>query len=107
MRPASLAVISLVSAVLGAGAALAIAKGSGWFGGTKTVVAESTSSVPAGARLPRIQPLLGARFDPARIYSERSPGVVTIYASFGDGASSQGSGFVVSPAGYVLTSSHV
>jgi S1-C subfamily serine protease len=57
-------------------------------------------------------PLPGKGFDPERIFAERSPGVVTIFAYFGDPSStattvSQGSGFVISPKGYVVTNSHV
>jgi S1-C subfamily serine protease len=55
---------------------------------------------------------LGRSFDPARIYERSSPGVVTIFALFepGDDPGShvaQGSGFVVSRQGHVLTSAHV
>ncbi|MFN2470851.1 MAG: S1C family serine protease [Gaiellaceae bacterium] len=50
------------------------------------------------------------RFEPARIYAARSPGVVTIYSFFGPGGeehAAQGSGLVASREGYVLTSAHV
>jgi S1-C subfamily serine protease len=51
-------------------------------------------------------------FEPQRLFAQRSPGVVTIFAYFGDPASqdtqlSQGSGFVISRRGYILTNSHV
>src|SRR5207245_10725673 len=37
----------------------------------------------------------------------RSPGVVTIYSEFGGSSEAQGSGFVVTRSGLILTSSHV
>jgi 2-alkenal reductase len=55
------------------------------------------------------RPLLGNSFDPARIYAARSPGVVTVFAFFekANRHAAQGSGFVVSERGYILTSAHV
>ena len=52
-------------------------------------------------------PLIGNRFNPAAIYARTTPGVVTIDAVFGDGERAQGSGFVVSEQGHVMTNSHV
>jgi S1-C subfamily serine protease len=115
MRAGPLAALIVGAAVLGGGVALGIGKGAGWVdGGTKTVVVASPSQPAA---LPEkassnVAPLPGKGFDPQRIFAERSPGVVTIFAYFGDPADegtqvSQGSGFVTSASGYVLTNSHV
>jgi 2-alkenal reductase len=116
MRLPALAVVTVAAAVVGGGVALGIGKGTGWLDqGTKTVVvrtaAPRTAALPASATS-KASPLPGKGFEPERIFAERSPGVVTIFAYFGDPSSSasavsQGSGFVISPNGYVLTNSHV
>src|SRR5918912_474070 len=117
MRPAWLATIALLCACLGAVVALAVGRGAGWIGDGST----DTVAVPSPAQ-PRpvsaqtsvgssAKPLIGNGFDPAKLYSRRSAGVVTIYAFFGDQQAAtqaqQGSGFVISKRGYILTSSHV
>jgi S1-C subfamily serine protease len=117
MRAGPLAAVILVAAVLGGGAALGIGKGAGWLDrGTRTVVVNARNSTVPSALPARassnVGPIPGKGFDPQRIFAERSPGVVTIFAYFGDPSSetteiSQGSGFVISPKGYVLTNSHV
>lgn len=116
MRPAWLAVIALLSAGLGAVAALAIGRGAGWIGtATDTIFVQSPAQPRTAAARTVLRstakPLAGSGFDPARLYTRRAAGVVTIYAFFGDQqtatAASQGSGFVVSERGYILTSSHV
>jgi S1-C subfamily serine protease len=110
------AALALAAAVLGGVAVLGIAAGAGWVGKqTKTVVVNAKglstpAALPAAARS-TAKPLVGGTFDPAKIYAQRSPGVVTIFALFGDADNpteeAQGSGFVISPKGYILTNSHV
>jgi 2-alkenal reductase len=117
MRPAWLATIALLCACLGAVAALAIGRGAGWIGETATnTVVVPTPAQPRAVSAQTIlgsagKPLPGNGFDPAKVYAQRAAGVVTIYAFFGNQRAateaSQGSGFVVSKHGYILTSSHV
>jgi 2-alkenal reductase len=112
MRASAIAVVAVVSAIVGGVAALALARASGIVDdSTETVVVETTAaSSPAAGSKPT--PDLGRAFDPARIYERSSPGVVTIFALFEPGDDrenhvAQGSGFVVSRQGHVLTSAHV
>jgi 2-alkenal reductase len=115
MRTGALAVVALVAAALGAALALVVAATGGWIGddaeGVRTVVVPrlvtdtaGTTSTSGGATA---VPLTGNGFDPARIYATRSSGVVTIYSYFSGSERAQGSGFVVSREGHVLTNSHV
>jgi S1-C subfamily serine protease len=116
VRTPAAVVLAVAAAVLGGAVALGIAAGAGWVGKqTKTVVVNAQglskpAALPAAARS-TAKPLVGGAFDPAKIYAQRSPGVVTIFAVFGDPDNpteeAQGSGFVISPKGYILTNSHV
>ncbi|HEV8461149.1 MAG TPA: trypsin-like peptidase domain-containing protein, partial [Gaiellaceae bacterium] len=75
---------------------------------TKTVVVTTRpSSGDAGAPVVVAKPLVGNGFQPAQIYRRRGAGVVTIISYFDNGNAGQGSGFVVSPTGVILTNSHV
>jgi S1-C subfamily serine protease len=111
VRAAPLAAIAVACALLGGIAALALAKATGWLDSSSTTTVFRSAPVLEGAAAPVSagaagKPLAGNGFDPARIYARRSAGVVTIIAAFGS-QGAQGSGFVVSPKGYILTSSHV
>jgi S1-C subfamily serine protease len=113
LRTGPFAAVAVACALLGGIAALGVGKLTGWTDSSSTTtvfraapVDQSTGSAATAAVGPAAKPLSGNGFSPSTIYSHRSPGVVTIVSVFGT-ERAQGSGFVVSPRGYILTSSHV
>lgn len=113
-RTSPLVLVALAAAVLGGSLSLLGAKVTGLADGpTNTVyVPRDARELGPGPNEPAsasARPLLGNRFDPSRIYAARSAGVVTVFAFFDESEphGAQGSGFVVSESGYILTSAHV
>ena len=115
MRPGAVVAVALAAALVGGVVAAILADRTGLAdGGATDTVFVSGGSVaqPIEGQLPRTaKPVLGNGFDPAAIYRSRNAGVVTVYSYFdnrpaGDHAA-QGSGFVVSERGEILTSAHV
>ena len=93
--------------------ALLGAKATGFAHSDRTVVVrEQAPSGDAGTPVIVAKPIAGNGFQPAQIFARRAAGVVTIVSYFdgstaGGTAAGQGSGFVVSSTGNVLTSAHV
>jgi S1-C subfamily serine protease len=115
VRPGAVAAVALAAALVGGLLSVLIVDGTGLADGnsTQTVVVSGDGALPVERRLPAngAKPLLGNGFEPAAIYRSRSAGVLTVYSYFDQRPPSehaaQGSGFVVSSRGEILTSAHV
>ena len=114
-RSASLVLVVLAAAVLGGAISLARREGDR---ARRTAVRarstcrpmrESSGSAPTSRSLRAPARCSATASTRSRIYAARSPGVVTVFAFFDktDRHGAQGSGFVVSESGYILTSAHV
>jgi len=107
-RRAELAAVLLASAALALGACGGEDSGSD---GSETTVASSGNP----SKTVVVQSRSGA-FDPQAVYQQAAPGVVTIRSIFSGGgttllgggrSAAQGSGFVISDAGEIVTNAHV
>jgi 2-alkenal reductase len=114
MRASAVGLVSFLSAVVGAATVLAVASLGGLVGTSPETVVLPPPPPPEPVAAPvaePVRPLDGGQFDPGRIYEERLDGVVTVYAHFTPGrgptGGGQGSGFVASADGHILTNTHV
>jgi S1-C subfamily serine protease len=116
VRPRAVVAVAFAAAAVGGVLSVLLIDRTGLAdgGSTETVV------VPGGTTAQPIEdrpqersarPLIGNGFDPAAIYRSRSAGVVTVYSHFDNRPPeerlAQGSGFVISKRGEILTSAHV
>src|SRR4029453_1426048 len=90
-RPGAIAVVAVVSALLGGTLALAFGKAVGWVDddGSRietVLVQNQDDATPAADRVEgnAAKPLVGNGFDASELYRKRAAGGVTIYALFRD-----------------------
>ncbi len=105
--------MSRLRLILAAGAAAALIAGCGGDDDGEETAASAAGTTTTEQVV--VQAADGGDFYPAQIYKDVSPGVVTITSVFDDGtdavlggaAAGQGSGFVVSTEGEIVTNAHV
>ena len=82
MRPTLVVALCVLAALAGAGGAIvAVESGGGADGGAQTVLVREPlvrSSLPATVIVSK--PVLARGFSPQKIYTERNPGVVTVFS---------------------------
>ena len=111
MRPSLVALLCVLAALVGGAGVLVGAEHGGWLRGPQMVLVRTPLARAGPATIVVSKPVLARGFAPQRIFAERAPGVVTVFAYYGSNPDGtvleQGSGFVVSRAGIVLTAAHV
>jgi S1-C subfamily serine protease len=112
VRPRYVACLCFLAALVGAAGVLVAAERGGWLHGTQMVLVRTPlERTGAPSTIVISKPVLSRGFQPQRIFDERAAGVVTVFAYYGSPGDSsvveQGSGFVVSRSGVILTAAHV
>ena len=101
------ALVVIAAALAGALAVVGMGVVAGGHGKTETVIVHAPAPAVSAPAAVRIVPRTATGLSAARIFALRSPGVVTVFSYFADGSAAQGSGFVVSSNGNLLTNAHV